>query len=205
VTPDQAASLIEFFRHNPDPRYRVTLVGGVPAGWRTSTGDAQGDPGWSRIYRSFDVLSPWSVGRFRNPAEVDRFYAENVAGDLVATRRLGIEYMPVVYPGFSWRNLRPASPLNVIPRRGGRFYWHQVQRALRTGNTMLYGAMFDEVDEATAMFKLAATAHEAPTEAPVVTLDADGERLPSDWYLRLAREAQKKLRGAKVRSAPSRP
>jgi hypothetical protein len=30
----------------------------------------------------------------------------------------------------------------------------------------------------------------------MVTLDADGEKLPSDWYLRLAREAQKQLRAA---------
>ena len=33
--------------------------------------------------------------------EVDQFYAEEVAKDLVETRRLGIEYMPVLYPGFS--------------------------------------------------------------------------------------------------------
>jgi hypothetical protein len=59
---------------------------------------------------------------------------------------------------------------------------------------MLYGAMFDEVDEGTAMFKVAATRRDAPGEVPIVTLDTDGERLPSDWYLRLAREAQKALR-----------
>jgi hypothetical protein len=59
---------------------------------------------------------------------------------------------------------------------------------------MLYGAMFDEVDEGTAMFKVAPSRRDAPTDVAVVTLDVDGERLPSDWYLRLAREAQKRLR-----------
>ena len=58
---------------------------------------------------------------------------------------------------------------------------------------MLYGAMFDEVDEGTAMFKLATTAQEAPAAASIVTLDADGEALPSDWYLQLSREAQVRL------------
>jgi hypothetical protein len=200
ATPAQAARLIAFFRRHPDPRYRVTLLGGVPAGWRTLTGDSQTDPAWASVYRSLNVISPWTVGRFRNPDEVDRFYADEVTRDLVETRRLGREYMPVVYPGFSWHNLNPGSPLNPIPRRGGRFYWRQVQRALRAGNTMLYGAMFDEVDESTAMFKVAPTARDAPTEVGLVTLDADGEPLPSDWYLRLARETQKQLRRARSRS-----
>jgi hypothetical protein len=101
--------------------------------------------------------------------------------------------MPVVFPGFSWHNMNRTAPFNPIPRRGGRFFWRQVDRALRARSTMLYGAMFDEVDEGTAMFKVAASPREAPVERPVVTMDADGKSLPSDWYLRLAREAQKRL------------
>ena len=64
---------------------------------------------------------------------------------------------------------------------------------------MLYGAMFDEVDESTAMFKVAAAPRDAPGEVRVVTLDVDGEPLPSDWYLRLAREAQKQLGEVRAR------
>jgi hypothetical protein len=198
ATPDQAADLIDFLTNHSDPRYRVTLVGGVPSRWRTLTGDSQTDPEWARVYRSFDILSPWVVGRFRDSRGIDRFYAEEVNADLAETRRLGIEYLPVVFPGFSWHNLNPAAPLNAIPRRGGRFYWRQVQRALRAGATMLYGAMFDEVDEGTAMFKVAASGRDAPTEVATVTLDVDGETLPSDWYLRLAREAQKRLRARRT-------
>jgi hypothetical protein len=204
ATPDQAAELVDFFKNNPDPRYRVTLLGGVPSRWRTLTRDSQPDPEWARVYRSFDIVSPWTVGRFRDARGIDRFYEEEVTPDLRETRRLGIEYMPVVYPGFSWHNLNRTAPLNAIPRRGGRFYWRQVQRALRAGNTMVYGAMFDEVDESTAMFKLAAAPRDAPTEAAVVTLDVDGEPLPSDWYLRLAREAQKRLREVRRRRSGRR-
>jgi hypothetical protein len=193
---EQAVELIDFFKNNPDPRYRVTLMGGVPARWRTLTKDSQRDQKWASVYRSFDVLSPWTVGRFRDARGIDRFYANEVAADLVETSRLGIDYMPVVYPGFSWHNLKGSAPVNAIPRRGGRFYWRQVARALRAGNTMIYGAMFDEVDESTAMFKLAASRHDAPGNPPMVTLDADGETLPSDWYLRLAREAQRRLSAA---------
>jgi hypothetical protein len=60
---------------------------------------------------------------------------------------------------------------------------------------MIYGAMFDEVDEGTAMFKLAPTAAQLPVHGTFVPLDADGIKLPGDWYLRLADEAGKMLRG----------
>ena len=72
--------------------------------------------------------------------------------------------MPVVFPGFSWHNLRRRR-LNQIPRRGGAFYWRQVWNAVDAGATMLKTAMFDEVDEGTAMFKLAPTAAKLPTGA----------------------------------------
>ena len=193
ATPEAAAELIDFFRNNPDPRYRVTLFGGVPAGWRTLTRDSRPEPAWADVYRSFDVISPWTVGRFRDDEGVDRFYREQVAPDLIEAQRAGIEYVPVTFPGFSWHNMNPDARLNQIPRRGGRFLWRQIEQALAAGATMLYGAMFDEVDEGTAMFKVAGTAREAPADVPTVTLDADGESLPSDWYLQLAREAQIRL------------
>lgn len=199
VTPEQAAELVDFFKNNPVARYRVTLVGGIPSRWRSLTRDSQDDARWASVYRSFDVLSPWTVGRFANDRETDRFYKEEVERDLRETRRLRIDYMPVLFPGFSWHNMNPDSPFNRIPRRGGRFYWRQVERALSTGATMLFGAMFDEVDEGTAMFKVAPTLRDAPKDPPFVTLDVDGEVLPNDWYLRLARETQRRLTQAMIR------
>jgi hypothetical protein len=65
--------------------------------------------------------------------------------------------------------------------------------ALQAGNTMLYGAMFDEVDEGTAMFKVAATRSGARQRITLVTLDVDGER-PRAIGTSLASEAQKALR-----------
>jgi hypothetical protein len=60
---------------------------------------------------------------------------------------------------------------------------------------MLKTAMFDEVDEGTAMFKLAPTADRTPTGAALMPLDADGRALPSDFYLRLGGAATAVLRG----------
>ena len=200
-TPAQAAELVEFFKNNANPRYRVTLLGGIPARWRTLTRDSQSQEEWAAVYRSFDIVSPWTVGRFKDADSIDRFYDDEVRQDLVETKRLGLEYMPVVFPGFSWHNMNPEAPSNPIPRRGGRFYWQQIERALQAGSTMLYGAMFDEVDEGTAMFKLAPTRDQAPDGVSIVTLDADGERLPNDFYLQLAGEAQRRLRRQPQKSA----
>lgn len=156
------------------------------------------DPRWAAVYRSFDVVSPWTVGRFKDAKSADAFYRTEVAPDIVEARRLGIDDLPVVFPGFSWHNLKATPPFNQIPRRGGRFYWRQVQNEIRLGTTMLYGAMFDEVDEGTAMFKPAETSRAAPVDARFLTLDADGGAVPKDWYLRLAGEAQRVLLGAPV-------
>ncbi len=146
------------------------------------------------VYRSFDVVSPWSVGRYADDAGADNFKNNQIVPDLADAKSNGFDYMPVVWPGFSWKNLNGGA-LNQIPRKNGTFWWRQVYNALSAGSTMLYGAMFDEVDEGTAMFKIAPTTATVPTGASFVTLDIDGQSLPSDWYLRLGGEGSKMLRG----------
>jgi hypothetical protein len=63
-----------------------------------------------------------------------------VVPDLEETRRLGIDYMPVVYPGFSAGNLKddPART-NEIPRHCGRILWRQASEYVKAGATMLFG------------------------------------------------------------------
>ncbi|MBI3962956.1 MAG: xylosidase/arabinosidase [Deinococcus sp.] len=193
-TPAQARELIAYFQRDAAPQYRVTLIGGVPTHWRTLTGDSQSDPAWAAVYRSFDIISPWSVGRYGDEAGANDFQRNQIVPDLAEARAQGPEYMPVVFPGFSWHNLT-GGPLNQIPRNGGRFYWRQVYNALSAGAAMIYGAMFDEVDEGTAMYKLAPTPAELPAQGTFLPLNIDGYVLPSDWYLRLAGQAGKMLRG----------
>ena len=53
-------------------------------------------------------------------------------------------------------------------------------------------AQFDEVDEGTAIFKVAKN---VPNEGQWLTLDIDGLQLPSDWYLRLCGQAQQMMFG----------
>ncbi|NOZ88110.1 MAG: carbohydrate-binding protein, partial [Deltaproteobacteria bacterium] len=193
-TPAQAAELISWFERDAPQKYRVTLMGGLPTHWRTLTGDSKEDTAWSDVYRSFDIISPWAVGRYGTPALADDYRQKNIEPDLKECRRLGIDYMPVIFPGFSWFNLH-GGDLNQISRQGGRFFWRQAYNAVDSGNDMIYVAMFDEVDEGTAIYKIAENSSQVPTTGSFVTLDADGENLPSDWYLRLTGEASKMLRG----------
>lgn len=193
-TPREAMELLDWLRNTAPERYRATVIGGVPAGWRTGTGDSHPGPEWAAVYRAFDIISPWTVGRYHEDAAADRYAREMMGPDMAEAARAGREYLPVVFPGFSWKNLHDG-PLNQIPRRGGRFYWNQVVNAVSSGNTMLKVAMFNEVDEGTAMFKLVPTTANAPVGVPILTLDADGETLPSDWYLRLSGETSRLLRG----------
>jgi hypothetical protein len=196
VTPAQAIELLAFFQDNPDERYRATVVGGVPTFWRTLSGDSQSDPAWADVYLSLDVLSPWAVGRYADQSGADAFRAQQIEPDLAVLEAVGVDYMPVIFPGFSWANItKNPGMINQIPRDGGRFYWRQVYNVADAGVNMLFTAMFDEVDEGTAMFKLASKASERPVQGDFLTLDADGETLPSDWYLDLAGAATEVIRG----------
>jgi hypothetical protein len=102
----------------------------------------------------------------------------------------------VIWPGFSWYNLYyPDEVKNKRPRRGGNFFWTQASRVISGNAKSIYIAMFDEVDESTAMYKLAENDDQTPDQAYFLALDADGYNLPSDWYLRCAKLATEIVRG----------
>jgi hypothetical protein len=189
ASPPQAQTVINWFKAQG-----VTVVGGVPTYWRTLSNDSFTNAAWTPVYLSFDVLSPWAVGRYGNNAGADSYTASITVPDLAKCQANGIDYMPVVFPGFSWHN-ENAGPINQIPRNGGSFYWRQVYDDVHAGCNMIYGAMFDEVNEGTAMYKLVPTPAQLPAQGEFLALNCDGITLNSDWYLRLASLARMMLCG----------
>jgi len=185
--PEEVARLINWFKNNAEEKYRVTLMGGVPTKWRMLTGDSKSDPQWGDIYRSYDILSPWTVGRFRDNEGADRYLRDYVNPDKAECDKHNIDYLPVVFPGFSTNNLKPEKPFNEIPRKGGTFLWRQFSNVISSGNVQVYVAMFDEVDEGAAIFKLTENDEQTPTTGEFLTLDADEgfPNIPNDWYLTL--------------------
>lgn len=195
----ECQDLIRFLKY--DSRYGGnTVVVGVPTYWRNLNRDSVRDPKLHQVIREADIICPWTIGRYRTVNDA-RLYARNqLAGDLTWARMYRKEMMPTVYPGFSWSNAR-AGAFNEVPRRGGQFFWTQFAEAKKAGATMVYQAMFDEVDEATAIFKVSQT---PPQASGVAFLTFEGQS--NDFYLWLVGQATRMVRGqAPIRdSAPAR-
>lgn len=188
LTAGMAAEMVRWFTEGAPEKYRVTLKGGVNDDWCTQSSE------WQSVYDELDIISPWAVGRYGSESGADNFRTNNIEPDLINAEGRGADYMPVVFPGFSWFNLK-GEKFNHIKRNGGSFFWRQMYNAVDAGCDMMYVAMYDEVDEGTAIFKLAENAGQTPTTGRFVTLDIDGFHVPSDWYLRLTGAGTRMLRG----------
>jgi hypothetical protein len=87
---------------------------------------------------------------------------------------------------------------NLIPRQRGQFLWSQFLGAKQAGASMVYVAMFDEVDEGTAIFKCA---NNVPVGENCKFITYDG--LPNDYYLKMVGAGTKLIRGASIKEAMS--
>jgi hypothetical protein len=185
--------LIDFLKH--DPQYGgCAVMLGVPTYFRDLDIDCLPDPYLHKVMASADIIMPWMVQRFTPllHQEMAR-YAAQIKADIAWCDARHLEYAPCIYPGFSWYNLSKTEfggihPLNQIPRQNGRFFWNQFSTARAAGAKMFYVAMFDEMDEGTAIFKCAS---QPPPGAHFVSYDG----VPSDQYLWLTGQAGKMLRG----------
>ncbi|MFI3306358.1 MAG: glycoside hydrolase family 71/99-like protein [Rikenellaceae bacterium] len=179
--------LLDFFIS--DPQYGgCSILLGVPTYWRTLGGDTDGNPELHAVIKRADIVHPWYVSR-HNEKNFPNFAERVIKGDVEWCAENGLDYVPVLFPGFSWKNMHPTSAFNMNPRNGGSFLWKQITKSVEMGAKMIYFAMFDEIDEGTAIFKVSNT----PPVGESQFLDIDG--MPSDWYLRLAGLSGQLIRG----------
>jgi len=194
---DEWSSLIAFLR---DDGCAVML--GVPYYWRTLDHDCIKDPKLHELITRADIVSPWAVGRLGTPQDAASHVEKILRPDVAWCAKHKIDYLPVIFPGFSWQNLSKSrgqeAKFNAIPRLGGQFLWSQALAARRAGAQMLYVAMFDELDEGTAIFK---TENHPPVGSSPFLAEPE---LPNDHYLWLTGMLGRLLRGETGDEMPKR-
>ena len=111
--PNTVRDISHWLRHfTPGGAY---LFGGVPTCWRTADNDGDRNPDFLKIFlNEFDAISPWLVGRFRTEEDATRFAENRMKDDVTLINETNeefarhgvdrkIDYVPVVWPGFSVR------------------------------------------------------------------------------------------------------
>lgn len=184
--------LIDFLKN--DPVYGgCTVMLGVPTYFRELNKDCLPDPYLHELIESADIVLPWMVQRFtplvHKPMDHLR---DHVMDDIRWAKEHHVDYAPIVCPGFSWKNMRKNDPsivYDAIPRMGGNFLWDQMATVIEAGAEMIYVAMFDEIDEGTAIFKVS---DNPPNSDKDHFIDNDG--MPSDQYLWITGQAGRMLR-----------
>ncbi|MEM9445617.1 MAG: glycoside hydrolase family 71/99-like protein [Verrucomicrobiota bacterium] len=195
-TLNEVEEFMDFLKN--DPNYGgCSIILGVPTYWRTLDRDTVSDKDLLRIIKKADVVMPWTIGRYRSIADVKDYYKNTLIDDVKWSTENRVDFLPVVFPGFSWRNLKPIGEFSkevheaYIPRLKGKFLWTQSTLAKKAGVKMIYQAMFDELDEGTQIFKVT----NDPPLGGGSEFRTHDEGLPNDFYLKLAGKIRKMLRG----------
>ena len=143
--------------------YSIML--GVSTYWRRGGGDTY-QPDLASLHalvKSAEVVMPWYVGRYGNITDYmtggnESGFPNMIANDLDWCKKASLEegvnvnFAPHCFPGASDLNMHPYYTRGS--RERGNFFWTQIYNAINKGCEMLYIAMFDEIDEGTAIYKV---------------------------------------------------
>lgn len=186
VTADDAVAIVTALKN---AGFYVIL--GVQQAWHAEL--VQNQPGgYGPVYRLADMIQPWTVGAYGNDNYQDFHDGRQAVEDATALRDLGIESSIVVWPGGSSSNANSNEIFDHFPRFNGSFYQKQLNGAVNLKPTFIFGAMFDEVNEGTAIYPVLRNS-ELPTNQRFLGIDDDME---PDAYLKMAGEASSQLAAA---------
>ncbi len=165
-----------------------SIMIGVPTYWRELRSDTESNPELHELIKKCDIVLPWFVGRYDEKAYEN--FKSIIKKDIEWCKKNKVDYVPLCYPGFSWKNMKGENSF-YVDRNSGSFLWKQFSSSIEYGAEMIYVAMFDEIDEGTAIFKCANRRN-----LPDGNLKFEGieDHLPTDFYLWLTGQAGKMLR-----------
>lgn len=183
-TTGQCLDVINWFKQQG-----CYVIGGVPTHWRDQNSDSR--PGFISVYKAFNMLSPWMIGRISSVSDEDNFYINVNTPDIAYCKANGIDYQPCILPG----------DLQDGQRAHGDFMWRQFYNMTKLKVQGIYISMFDEFNESNQIAKTAATQEDVPVGSGFLSLDEDGTACSSDYYLRLTGDGGKMFKGRIVLTA----
>jgi len=220
ATPEQYETIIDGMEGRDNVKGAVSILAGTGYYWLLNkkdspagNSDAQDFEDWEELYKKVAVIAPWAVGRYSSKAGFATHEAQ-VKQEAQWCKENGVVYAPVSFPGFSWRNLQTqwnregtefdpsfgGNKYDACPRLRGKFLWYQMGNYKQWGADALFIAMFDEVDEGTAIYKCA---HKDRTPINKNEYLTDGKFLyyeddiDSGYYMYLVGEAAKWMKAKK--------
>ncbi|KAI1451500.1 hypothetical protein F4805DRAFT_451247 [Annulohypoxylon moriforme] len=164
------------------------VILGVQQAWHAELAADQSG-GYGPVYRLADMIQPWTVGAYDINSYGSFHDGRQAVEDADALRDLGIASSIVVWPGGSSSNANPSDPFDHFPRWNGTFYQKQLDGAVNLKPNFIFGAMFDEVNEGTAILPLLRN-KELPTNQRFLGIDDDME---PDAYVKMAGDAASKF------------
>ena len=93
---------------------------GVPTYWRDFGSDALKNDSLHILIKQCAIVAPWFVGRYDDgsyPA-----FNQHIKDDIAWCAANHLEYLPLAFPGFSWRNMN-GPRARTIDRDNGNFFW----------------------------------------------------------------------------------
>jgi hypothetical protein len=177
------------------------------------------------VWKQAQYMQGWVVNSFGTTTAADTYYQNTLVADINWGKSQSpvVNVIPVIWPGFSWRNLKDAAySYNQVPRGNGSFYWnngYESIKALKDRSApvkCVQVAMFDEIDEGTAIMKVQTVLNNTPkadafsrlsdnTQATFIT-NVGGNNNESDYFLWLTQQLKSNLTrsGAPSSTMPTR-
>ena len=115
-TLKEGLELVSFLKSKEGGECTVML--GVPTYWRTLERDAVNDKTLLELISKADIVSPWTVGRYGTPEQAANYAKKTMAPDIAWCKENEKDYLPVVFPGFSWHNQNPRFPVEFDSASG---------------------------------------------------------------------------------------
>jgi hypothetical protein len=167
------------------------VIIGVGTDWQKSLTDSSSSS-YGPTYREADTVQPWTVGGYSHANYKGALLGVQTS-DKKTLKDLSIEQSIVVWPGFSWGNLMHNGVYDQIPRDNVTFYQEQLDGAVSLQPQFMFTAMFDEVNEGTAIMPTLRV-NELPVNQRFVGID---NNLDHEIYLSKAGSAAAALKAGR--------